>query len=218
MTGAVESLPLWLGVAPFGFVYAVAGRRVGLTGWDAQLMSLLVYAGGAQFTAVRLMAQATPRHLLVLATLLINLRHLLYGVSMAPFLRPIRPGLRAAAAFFLVDESYGLAMRAYLEGRGSILHLVGAGTSLYLAWNLGTALGTVFTAALPDPRGLGLDLVFPLTFAALVAPLLREGAGRRAALVSFLAGVAVIPVLPGGVGVIAATLLGLLGGLAGAHD
>jgi len=218
VTGVVEALPLWLGVAPFGFVYAVAGRRVGLTGWEAQLMSLLVYAGGAQFTAVRLMAQGAPKHLLVVATFLINLRHLLYGVSVAPHLRAVRPRLRAAAAFFLVDESYGLAMRAYLEGRGSLQHLVGAGASLYLAWNLGTALGTVFTGAFPDPRGLGLDLVFPLTFAALLAPLLRAGANRRAALVSFLAGIAVIPVLPGGVGFIAATLLGLLGGLVGSHD
>ena len=212
-SGFIDALPLWLGVVPFGFVYAAAGRRAGLSGWDIQLMSVLVYAGGAQFTVARLVAQGTPRHLLVVATALINLRHVLYGVSLAPYLRPVQAVLRAGTAFFIVDESYGLGLRAFAEGRGTARYLVGAGVSLYLAWNLGTALGIAFTAALPDPRNLGLDLVFPLTFAALLAPLLRQVANRWAALTAFLAGVAVAPALPSGIGFVAATMLGMLGGL-----
>ncbi len=213
MSGLVEALPLWLGVVPFGFVYAAVGRRAGLSGLEIQLMSLLVFAGGAQFTVVRLVAQGAPRSLLVIAATLINLRHVLYGLSLAPYFRAVRHGLRAVAAFFIVDESYGLAMRAYLEGRGAAPYLIGAGVSLYLAWNLGTALGTAFSAAVPDPRNLGLDLVFPLTFAALLAPLLRQAANRRAALAALLAGLIVVPALPSGLGFVAATMVGMLGGL-----
>jgi len=213
VSGLVEALPLWLGVVPFGFVYAAVGRRAGLSGSEIQLMSLLVFAGGAQFTVVRLVAQGAPRSLLVIAATLINLRHVLYGLSLAPYFRAVRHDLRAAAAFFIVDESYGLGMRAYLEGRGGAPYLIGAGVSLYLAWNLGTALGIAFSAAVPDPRNLGLDLVFPLTFAALLAPLLRQAANRRAALAALLAGLVVVPALPSGLGFVAATMVGMLGGL-----
>lgn len=209
----IAALPLWLGVTPFGFVYGAVARRAGLSAPEVQLMSLLVYAGGAQFTVVRLAAQGTPRHLLVVAAALINLRHVLYGLSLARYLRPVRGAGRAVAAFFLVDESYGLAMGEFLAGRGSLCYLVGAGVSLYLAWNVGTALGTTLSAALPDPRTLGLDLVFPLTFAALLAPLLRQAANRWAALTALLAGMAIVSALPAGVGFVAATLLGVLGGM-----
>lgn len=211
--GLVEALPLWVGVVPFGFVYAAVARSAGLSAWEIQLMSLLVYAGGAQFTAVRLAGQGASQGVLVVATALINLRHVLYGLSLAPYLRPVRQGLRGVAAFFLVDESYGLAMRAYLEGRGGVGYLVGAGFSLYVAWNLGTALGMAFTAVLPNPRAVGLDLVFPLTFAALLAPLLRQAANRQAAFVALVAGLLVIPRLPGGVGFVVATVLGMVWGL-----
>ncbi len=212
-SGLFDALPLWLGVVPFGFVYAAVGRRAGLSVWEIQLMSVLVYAGGAQFTVVRLVAQGAPRHFLIVATALINLRHVLYGVSLAPHLKAVRAGVRALAAFFIVDESYGLGMRAFLEGRGSVSYLVGAGVSLYLAWNVGTAFGILFTAALPDPRTLGLDLVFPLTFVALLAPLLRQAPNRWAALTAFIAGLVVVPALPAGVGFVTATMLGMLGGM-----
>src|SRR6516164_3024370 len=148
ITGVAESLPLWLGVLPFGVVYAAVGRRAGLNVRDIQLMSLLVYAGGAQFTAVRLAGQGAAAGLLVVTAALINLRHVLYGLSLAPHLRTARPVLRAAAAFFLVDESYGLTQRASVEGRGGPAYLLGAGTALYLAWNLGTGLGIAFSALL----------------------------------------------------------------------
>jgi len=176
-------------------------------------MSLLVYAGGAQFTAVRLGGQGAAAGLLVVTAALINLRHVLYGLSLAPHLRSAPPVLRAVAAFFLVDESYGLTTRASVEGRGGVASLLGAGAALYLAWNLGTGLGIAFSALLPDPRVIGLDLVFPLTFAALLAPLLRQAANRQVAVVSFLAGIVAVPALPGGVGFLAATLAGMLWGL-----
>lgn len=84
---------------------------------------------------------------------------------------------------------------------------------MYLAWNVGTAFGILFTAALPDPRNLGLDLVFPLTFAALLAPLLRRAPNRWAALIAFMAGLVAVPALPAGIGFLVATMLGMLGGM-----
>lgn len=215
--GFAEALPLWMGVVPFALVYAAAGRTAGLAARDVQLMSLLVFAGGAQFTAVRLLAQGAPGVMLVAATGLINLRHVLYGLSLAPHLGRIRGWLRGLVAFLLVDESYGLAVRAYLAGRGSVPYVLGLGTSMYLAWNLGTAVGSASVALLPDPRRAGLDLVFPLTFVALLGPFLRRANNRRAALAAFLLGIVAVPSLPGGLGFVLATLVGVLVGVWG-HD
>ena len=180
-------------------------------------MSLLVYAGGAQFSAVRLTAAGAAGAVLVLATAFINLRHVLYGLSLGPTLADVSPWRRAVAAFFLVDESYALTTRAYLEKRGSIFYLLGSGSSLYIAWNIGTAVGLSSAGLLPDPRGVGLDVVFPLTFSALLTPLLHRPQNRVAALAAFLAGLAVIRAVPGGGGFIIATLLGVLAGLP-VHD
>lgn len=212
-----EALPLWLGVVPFGVVYAAVARGAGLSAWETQLMSLLVYAGGAQFSAVRLSAAGAAGAVLVLATGFINLRHVLYGLSLAPNLADMSLWRRAVAAFFLVDESYALTTRAYLEKRGSVSYLLGSGISLYVAWNIGTAVGLFSAGLLPDPRGVGLDVVFPLTFSALLTPLLHRPQNRVTALAAFLAGLAVIRTVPGGGGFIIATLLGVLAGLP-VHD
>lgn len=208
-----EALPLWLGVVPFGVVYAAVARGAGLSAWEIQLMSLLVYAGGAQFSAVRLSAAGAAGAVLILATAFVNLRHVLYGLSLASNLAEVSPWRRAVAAFFLVDESYALTTRAYLEKRGSIFYLLGSGMSLYIAWNIGTAVGLFSAGLLPDPRGAGLDVVFPLTFSALLTPLLRRAQNRVTALAAFLAGLAVIHAVPGGGGFIIAALLGVLAGL-----
>ncbi len=210
--GFAAALPFWPGTVPFGVVYAVVAGIAGLPAWQILLMSALVFAGASQFTAVGLLAQGAPAGIVIASTALINLRHFLYGVSLASYLPPIRQSLRAVMAFLLTDEAYSLGVRGYLEGRGTPAYYLGAGSSMFLAWNLGTALGVGAGGLLTDPKRFGLDLVFPLTFVALLAPLVRDGRTRDAAVLAFVAGLALIPVLPGGIGLVIAAILGVLWG------
>ncbi|MDA0699731.1 MAG: AzlC family ABC transporter permease [bacterium] len=167
--GLRAMVPLWAGVVPFGAAYAVTARAAGLGTFDTQLMSLLLFAGGAQFGAVGLIAAGAGPWALVSATFLINLRHLLYGVVVANT-TPLRGWQRLVAAHLLTDEAFGVHVA---QGRGRAGFLIGAGLSLYLVWNVATLAGALLASALPDPASSGIDIVFPLAFLALLIPLLR---------------------------------------------
>lgn len=176
-------VPLWIGVIPFGAAYAVTARAAGLGLLDTQLMSLLVFAGGSQFAAVGLVAAGAGPWTLVSTTFLINLRHLLYGVVVAAT-TDLRGARRLLAAHLLTDEAFGVHVA---HGRGRPAFLIGAGLSLFTVWNVATLVAALLARSLPDPQAIGLDIVFPLAFLALLVPLLR---GRRAVAVACLAGLA----------------------------
>jgi 4-azaleucine resistance transporter AzlC len=172
--GFVAMLPLWLGAAPFGVIYAVSALAAGLSPAQTVAMSLLVFAGASQFTAVGMFAAAAAPVTIIVTTLIINARHLLLAASLSPYLR--RSGLwaRLGLAAQLTDESYAIGVRQFLGGRGSAAYQFGANISMYFVWQCSTLAGVLLGRVLPDPAAYGLDLVFPLTFIGLLVPLLRK--------------------------------------------
>jgi 4-azaleucine resistance transporter AzlC len=202
-------VPLWLGFIPFSLAYAVTARAAGLGVLDTQLMSALVFAGGAQFSAAGLFATSASGVEIVLTTLLLNVRHVLYGLSLSQRL-PLLPAQKWVAAYFLTDEAYGIALA---EPQPSFAYLLGAELSVFVPWNLFTFAGSLMGQGLPDPARLGVDFVFPLAFLVLLVPMLR---GRVEAGVAVLSGgiaFGVSRVLPGG---IALLIAGVVGSLVGA--
>lgn len=183
--GFLDITPLWLSAAPFGVIYAVNALTAGLSPAQTLAMSLVVFAGAAQFTAVGLVASGAAPLTIMVTTLIVNARHLLLAASLAPFLRRVPAMPRAALAFQLTDESYAVGMRRFLLGRGTLAYQFGANISMYLIWQCSTVAGIVLGALIPNLSAYGLDLIFPLTFIALLAPLLR---GRSSLLVAALAG------------------------------
>jgi 4-azaleucine resistance transporter AzlC len=195
--GFVDTIPLWLGVAPFGAIYAVSALAAGLTPAQTIAMSLLVFAGASQFTAAGLFAAGAAPLAIVITTLVINARHALLAASLAPFVRRAKPGAKALLAFQLTDESFAIGMRRWLTGGGSLGYQFGTNISLYVIWQASTIGGMLLGSMIPDPATYGLDLVFPLTFIGLLVPLLKD---RVSGLVTALAAVLTIAgalVLPG---------------------
>jgi branched chain amino acid efflux pump len=160
-------------------------------------MSLFVFAGASQFTAVGLFASGVAPFAIVLTTLIINARHALLSASLAPFVRDSRPGAKALMAFQLTDESYAIAMRRWLEGSGSQAYQFGANMSMYVVWQCSTVAGLLLGNLIPNPAEYGLDLVFPLTFIGLLAPLLRERVSITVALLAAALAIAGALLLPG---------------------
>jgi 4-azaleucine resistance transporter AzlC len=194
--GFVALLPLWVATAPFGALYAVQARLAGLSLWETQAMSLLVFAGASQFTAVTLLYGGASAWSIILTTLIVNLRHMLLAASVAPYLGNVGLGRRALLAFQLTDESYALSIRRFGEGTGSVAYLLGTNLSMYVCWQLSTGLGYILGRAVPDPARYGLDLIFPLTFLGLLMPMLRGRPAVAAALAAAalaLLGRALIP-------------------------
>lgn len=212
--GLRAMVPLWAGVIPFGAAYAVTARAAGLSLLDTQLMSLLVFAGGAQFSAAGLVAAGAGPWTLVATTFLINVRHVLYGLALSAT-TPLTGWRRVVAAHVLTDEAFGVHVA---QGRGRAAFLLGAGLSLFAVWNVATLVGAVFAHQVPDPGAIGLDLIFPLAFLALLVPLL---VGRVALLVAAVSGAiawALASVASFGVAVLVAGVAGAALGAALARD
>lgn len=212
--GVRALLPLMIGVAPFGVIYGVIALQGGLSPWAAQLMSTVVFAGSAQFLFAQLAGMAAPGAVIVGAIALINLRHALYSASVAPYLAHLPAGWKALLAYFLTDEAYAAAITPMMrEENRAQTHwiLLGAGFSLWFGWQLSTATGILLGAQLP--KDLPLDFALPLTFIAIVVPLITDRTRLITALVS--GGVAVaLAGLPYKTGLVIAALAAItIGGV-----
>lgn len=211
--GFVDIMPLWLGAAPFGMIYAVSALSAGLSAAQTQAMSLLVFAGASQFTAAGLFAAGVAPLTIVVTTLIVNARHLLLAASLAPHLRRSPAWLKLLLGLQLTDESYATGIRRFTEGGGSAAYQFGANISLYVAWQLSTLAGIVVGSRIPDPAAYGLDLIFPLTFTAMLVPLIKSRANALVAALGGLLAIAGALLLPGSWYIL---LAGLVASAAGA--
>lgn len=206
--GFLGLMPLWTGAIPVGVAYAVAARVAGLNPVQTQLMSLTVFSAAAQFSAVSLFARGTPIVVMIVTVLTLNLQVFLFGLSAA---RETHPSLsrRLYTGYFLTDGAFAIAARG---GRIRMPVLLGAGVSMYTAWNVGTLIGAAAGAVLPDLSRFGIDFVAPLTFLAVLVPLVRT---RPAVLTVIVAGATtllLIQFVPAGVAILGAALAGSVAG------
>jgi 4-azaleucine resistance transporter AzlC len=178
----------------------------GLPAWVPIGMSVLVFAGGAQFLAVGLLAAGNPVAA-VLAGLLLNARHLPFGLAVAETVGT-RWRDRLVGSHLMTDETvaFALAERDPAQRR-RVYWTVGA--MLFVTWNSGVVLGVLLGGATGNPDAFGLDAAFPAGLIALILPSLRDRDTRRVALTGAVVAVLLTPVLPAGLPVLCA-LLGLL--------
>jgi branched chain amino acid efflux pump len=178
----------------------------GLPVWVPFLMSTVVFAGGAQFLAVGLLAAANPLAA-VFAGLLLNARHIPFGLTVAEALGP-RKRDRIVGSHLMTDEVVAFTLaEADPTRRRRVYWLIGV--TLFTSWNVGTALGVLLGGVTADPGALGLDAAFPAALIALIMPSMRDAATRTVALTGAAIAVLLTPVLPAGLPVLCA-LAGLL--------
>jgi 4-azaleucine resistance transporter AzlC len=199
--GAIAAAMIAIG-ASFGAI-AVA---YGLPLWVPFLMSTVVFAGGAQFLAVGLLAAGNPVAA-VLAGLLLNARHLPFGMAVAGTIGT-RWRDRLIGSHLMTDEVVAFTLAEPDPARRRRVYWL-IGCTLFTSWNLGTALGVLLGGATGDPNTLGLDAAFPAGLIALLLPSLRDRATRAVAFTGAAIAVLLTPVLPAGLPVLCA-LLGLV--------
>ena len=171
--GALALAPLLIGVVPFGVIYGAVALRGGLPPAAAMAMSSVVFAGSAQFLLAQLAGAGAPGLVMIASVGLVNLRHALYSASVAPSLSHLPRRWKAILAYLLTDEAYAAAVARLGKG-GEHRHwfLLGAGLALWGGWQLSTAAGILLGEALPFGRFL--DFALPLTFIAIVVPMIRS--------------------------------------------
>jgi predicted branched-subunit amino acid permease len=175
-------------------------------------MSVLVFTGASQFAVVGVIGSGGSLGSAFGSALLLAARNAAYGVALAPTVARRSLGRRLLAAQLVIDESTAMAM-AQPGRRAREQALWTTGVAVFVCWNVATALGAVVGDAIGDPEALGLDAAFPAGFVALAVPHLRTRAGRVAALGGVLIALALVPLAPSGVPIVAAALAVLPGGL-----
>lgn len=169
--GVRDSVPMVIGVVPFGITCGIMALTAGLTGGEALLMSIFVFAGASQFIAITMLgAGINGWGLIVFTTLLINLRHLLMGASLAPYMIRLPLFFQALLSFGMVDETYALVIDRIQKNGYNESYQLGANSALYSSWVLATAIGVLLSGYISDPLGWGLDFAMPAIFLAMLIP------------------------------------------------
>lgn len=212
LAGIRAEVPLLIGVIPFGLIYGALAVNAGLSTAAAQMMSSIVFAGSAQFITTQLVHQSTPGLIMVLTIAIVNLRHMLYSASLAPYAASLPTRWKAVLSYLLTDEAYAPTVIRYeKEGLTPYAHWfwLGAGLALWVSWQTSTAVGIFLGAAIPG--SWSLDFALPLTFIAMLVPVLKERPGIAAALSAGLVALLVFS-LPYKLGLILAALVGIIVG------
>lgn len=205
------SITLGAVVGVFGVVFGVGAVAAGGTVLQACAMSLLVFTGASQFTAVSVVDSGGATGSALSGAMLLAARNGVYGLTMASHLRGRLPQ-RLVAAQLTIDESTAMATAQDTPDHRRMAFWI-TGISVYVFWNLGTLLGALAGSAI-DPTTYGLDAAFPAGFVAMVAPQFRTPLGRRAGLLGGVICLATIPFVPIGLPILcagAAVLVGAAG-------
>lgn len=170
-TACVEALPLALAIATYGLSYGVLATQVKFSLLTAVSMSVFVFSGSAQLVTVAMLAGGASLISVLLTVILLNLRNLLYGAALAEGLAPAKKWT-ALLAFGISDEPFVLATSRFKKVGPDPLYFAIVTGMFYIAWILAAFFGALIGNQL-DPQKWGLDLAFPVTFAALLVPGLK---------------------------------------------
>jgi 4-azaleucine resistance transporter AzlC len=214
IAGVRAEVPILLGVIPFGLIFGVLAIGAGLSPVLAQAMSFIVFAGSAQFIAIPLLGAGVATAVLWLTTFIVNVRHMLYSASVAPFMQQLPAGWRWLLAYLLTDEAYVVSILHYNDDTVSDTHkhyfLLGAGLTLWTTWQMSTAAGIFLGGQVPN--SWGLDFTLALTFMAMVMPVLKDRPSVAAALAAGIVAV-LANSLPYKMGLMLAAVTGIIVGM-----
>ena len=184
LAGVRDIAPVLLGTVPFGLVAGVAAISAGMSALEGFALSLFAFSGIAQLITCQLLAAGSPVIVTVGAAFVVSLRLLMYSAALSPHLAHLNGRWRAALAFLMTDQSFAMTMHiATQKDRPHFhWHFLGAGLTLYVAWQSAVVLGLAVGAQVP--ASWSLDFAVTLTFIALLVPAVRTRADLAAAIVA----------------------------------
>ncbi|MGE6567807.1 AzlC family ABC transporter permease [Shewanella vesiculosa] len=179
LAGALAVMPLTIAVIPWGILAGSFALEVGLTPVESQAMSAIIFAGSAQLVALGMIKAGIGISSILITTLLITSRHLLYAMAMRTHISPLPLKWRLGLGFLLTDELFAIANQAH-KGDSPAQHqfdrwyALGGGLTFYLGWNIATLLGIVAGQSIDNLGELGLDFAIAATFIAIVVPTVKK--------------------------------------------
>jgi 4-azaleucine resistance transporter AzlC len=167
--GARRGAPIILSASPFGALFGALAVDNGFSIVDALFMSATVFAGASQMVGLELFGHSVQPWLIVLSVFAVNFRHVLYSASMARHVAHFSLVQKGLALFLLTDPQYAETEKRGERGEPvTFTWYMGLGLAIYVPWLVATLLGAVFGGLIGDPRAVGLDVMLPIYFMALV--------------------------------------------------
>ena len=206
-------MPVLLAVIPFGIITGVAMVASGIPPTMAMLMSIVVFAGASMVASAQLLASSAPIVLVVVTTLVINLRFMMYSASLRTYFAQAPLKQRLTVAYLTADNVYALVLNRFAEhpdDPGKFEYFLGAGLLVWAVWQGAVLAGILIGAGVPS--AWRLEFAAPLAFIALSIPFLRDRGTLVAALAAAIAVVAFVDV-PLRLNIILAAATGIAAGL-----
>ena len=173
--GCLQETPLQIGVFPFGIAFGILGIECGLTNLQTILLSSIVFAGVSQIVFAQLISTLTPGFMIIGTVGVVNLRHVLYGISLSEYLKKLSLRWRILLAYLITDEAYAISYKRFSENKKSKnmhYHLLGSGITLWTSWQISTFLGIFIGHFIPE--SLNLEFAIPLSFIAIIAVSIKD--------------------------------------------
>jgi len=213
--GARDIFPLIVGAIPFGIIFGTLAIGSGLSPGAAVAMSAIVFAGSSQFIAVGMVAAGSGWLLIVLTAFVVNLRHLLYAITLLPYVKPLSQRWKVGLGFWLTDEAFAVAIRRYEKrDRSPFKHwyYLGAAFTMYANWQLCTLVGISVGRLIPNAAQWGLDFAMSVTFIGMIIPYLNSTPMGVAVITAGLMSLGAHG-LPHQLGLLVAAMAGILAGV-----
>lgn len=214
LQGAKDGLPFHIVIWPFAAIFGAIATQAGLNVVEVMGFSILVIAGSAQLAALQLMTENAPTVIVLATALAVNLRMGMYSASITPHLGKASLLTRAFAAYMLYDQPYALSTIKFEKEPDMNLseklgYFFGTAIPIGVAWYALTLIGALLGERIPSD--IGVDFAVPITFLAVVAPMLRTLAHMASALTSVVL-VLVLSFMPYGTGLLVAACVALVVG------
>lgn len=166
----IDTIPTVFGYLGIGIAFGVIGRASGFSTFEVFLMSVIIYAGSAQFTTVSMLAAGSPIASIILATFLVNSRVILMSTTIAPHFRKKSLGKSILIGTLLTDESFALGINKlnYTKGKMTFEWFNTANVVSYITWLVATLVGSLLGGFISDPRKFGLDFAIVAMFIGLL--------------------------------------------------
>ena len=170
--GLSAGWPICLGYVPIGMAFGVLAQKAGLTPVQIGLMSILVFAGSAQFIAVSMIAAGASAAAIITTTFVVNLRHVLMSSALAVYLRAAHRGLLALYGYGVTDESFAVNLPRFNDGTWSLSRALVVNHAANLTWFVSTVAGGIGGRFIPQ-GALGIDYALIAMFICLLIYQLR---------------------------------------------
>lgn len=212
--GFRDGAPFLLVVVPFSLLFGVLATEAGLNVIETMAFSVVVFAGAAQFTALQLIVDDVPTAIVLISSLAVNLRVAMYSASLTPFIGGAPLWQRAVAAYFIVDQTYASSIAKYeaepaMTIPQRIAYFFGVVVPICPTWYAFTLVGALVGGQIPPEYAL--DFALPITFLALIAPMLRTSAHITAAITAIVVSL-LCAALPYNLGLIIGGIAGMMAG------